>query len=204
MKSSFFKTLFLVLLIQFVKSENTTLLIQGFNCAEESRLRQNRTEQLLCCNSTVNNFETSWFEGADFLSTYLSTLKALNCPQFEQECQEQTFAVSRFTTLVYLKFCNRSELETACIDDLRRIARDSESSSWEEVTRQLDFAAATDEELRDPCLQIAMLDSASSSQNSFHEVIDALIPFCAITWCGFNNDVINSRAVSVWTCISSR
>jgi len=203
-------TIFFVCFIHFVKSRNTTLLVNSFKCAEKSQLRENRTEQLLCCNSTVNNFYTSWSNGSEYLSTFLSTLKALNCPQFQQECRKQTFAITSFTELVYLKFCDRTTLESTCIDKLQQIVERqmnellSSELSWDEAIQQLDFRTVTDEELLDPCLQIAMLDQASSSQNYFHEVIDALIPFCSITWCGFNEDVINSRSVSVWTCLSSR
>ena len=123
-----------------------------------------------------------------------------------EECEKQTYALTEFTQLVYLRFCNRTEMITKCYDDLRTIvgSKDEESlSAWNNLTRSLDILLMNNENLVNPCLQVALLDKASATNNRFHEIINT-VPFYEVVWCGFSEDLFKAKDVSVWNCIPTR
>ena len=128
-----------------------------------------------------------------YLWTYLDALKSYDSSQFSQECQEQTYAFTEFTQLVYLRFCNGSKLEKRCFDNLRNIVdRKNVLNTWNDLIHNVNLPQIDDADLINPCLQVAMLDKAILTQSRFHEVI-ALVPFCSVVWCGFDEDVFIHR-----------
>ena len=139
-----------------------------------------------------------------YLWAYLDALKSYDFSQFVQECQEQTYAFTEFTYLVYLKFCNRSKLETRCFDGLQNIVdREKMSSTWNDLIHNMNLLQIDDADLINPCLQVAMLNKAILTQSRFHEVI-ALVPFCSVVWCGFDEDVFIHRDATSWICIPNK
>ena len=151
-----------------------------------------------CCNSTGPDFA--------FLSTYLEALRMQNCSKFVKECQKQTYALTEFTQLVHLKFCNRTEMITRCYDYLRTIVgfEDAESlSAWNNLTQSLDILHVNYEDLVNPCLQVALLDKALATNDHFHEIMNT-VPFYEVVWCGFSEDLFKAKDVSLWNCIPKR
>ena len=73
-----------------------------------------------CCDEVVKQYYESW-SLKFYLSSFLEILQTRNCPQFKQECERRTFDFIDFTSLIYLKFCNRSLMEEQCYDDIQTI-----------------------------------------------------------------------------------
>ena len=75
---------------------------------------KNRTQELRCCQAVVKNLYNKWPNQRVYLSRTLATLKAWNCPQFEEVCSNRLLAFTEFTSLVYDRFCNESSLIQKC------------------------------------------------------------------------------------------
>ena len=156
-----------------------------------------------CCDVVVDSVYTNWTINQNSLSLYLEILKSRECSQFEQECRRRTFGFTNFTELVYLRYCNSSELQRRCINDVRNIVEqnvDTRFPSWDILLQHLDPTVLSADELIRPCIQVAMLDQVSTSRGNFFEMT-ALAPFCDVIACGFDKRVFVARDVSLWTCI---
>ena len=169
----------------------------------------NRTTELECCKNAARQFYRSWHSGRYYLSTFLGQLQTWNCPQFKQECERRTFNYTDFTSLVYLRFCNRSQMEKQCYDDIQNIVSKQHkgieiTSTFDELVSKLDLNILSMEELLHPCVQIGMFDIDSGGHGHYHEVIEPIIPFCSFIWCGFDESVVDSRDISAWTCMPNR
>ena len=171
----------------------------------------NRTTELKCCGTVVHDYYYSKRKPHNgYLSTFLESLQTWNCPQFQQECERQTFNYTDFTSLMYLRFCNRSQLEAQCYDDIQSIVmkqnnrNQTTTSKFNQLVSRLNLIALSEENLLNPCVQVAMYDSDSQSQNQYHEIIEPDVPFCSFVWCGFNENVFNRKHVAPWTCMPSR
>ena len=171
----------------------------------------NQTAELECCETAVHDYYYSKREPYNiYLSTFLESLQTWNCPQFQQECERRTFDYTDFTSLMYLKFCNRSQMEAQCYDDILRIVSKPDNEiqnttiEFNQLVSKLNWIILGEEDLMDPCVQLAMYDSDSGSQGHFHEIIEPVVPFCSYVWCGFNESLFTKRHVSPWTCMSSR
>ena len=178
------------------------------------RFGKSQTQKVTSENLNCTSDEIYFSSGDEFsgeaeirdinLHIYLGNLKSVDCSEFARECEKQTFAVSEFSKLIYLRFCNRSEMEARCYDDLQKVVNPQNSStSWENLIRKLNFNQITNEDLTNPCLQVSMLDKALETGSRFYEIFD-VIPFCDFIWCGFAEDIITTRAVSLWTCTPSK
>ena len=170
-------------------------------------IRRIQTEKWRQCNIIVEDFSKNWHDGSRYLSRFLDNLQSLNCPQFEEVCSKQAFAFTKFTSLMYLKFCNESELMKQCFDAVENIlqkqSRMKVSGLWGEIVNNINFLELNEEELKNPCLQVAMYDQ-NGTNFQYAEVIDIYVPFCSIVWCGFADVVFQSKRISVWTCMPQR
>ena len=199
-----FIVLQLVVFPSAVYSQNISCEFQNGCVFNECGIQtNNRTAELLCCDKTTTAFRLYWNNGITLLSAYLNAMKIQNCPQFKEECNEMTYAYTEFSRMIYLKFCNQSTLEFHCSKNIHQVLKppvDNNSLSWRNAVEKIEFNTLSDEELNDPCLQIAMLDTALSD---FRKIF-VVVPFCGITWCGFNEQEIKSRSITPWTCMAPR
>ena len=74
-----------------------------------------------CCNSTYRTFRIHYNNRFYQLTSFLEKLRAWNCPQFEEECENRYFQFNRFTALVYDRFCNETAFNETCRDELNDI-----------------------------------------------------------------------------------
>ena len=75
---------------------------------------QNRTRELQCCQKITENLYANWSNQGAYLSKTLATLKAWNCPQFDEVCSNRWLAFTDYSSLVYDRFCNESILIQRC------------------------------------------------------------------------------------------
>ena len=171
----------------------------------------NQTTELECCKSVVYYYYHPNFEPRNrYLTTFLESLQNWNCPQFEQECERRTFDYNDFTSLIYLRFCNRSQMEAQCYDDISSIVTkqnngiQTKTNTFNHLVSKLILNALSDEDLMNPCVQVAMYNNDSGSQGHYHEIIEPDLPFCSFVWCGFDENIFTKKRASLWTCIPCR
>ena len=73
------------------------------------------------CNCTYREFRRRYNVANLKLTSFLEKLRAWNCPQFKDECENRYFDFNRFTFLVYEKFCNNSNFLKICTKELRTL-----------------------------------------------------------------------------------
>ena len=171
----------------------------------------NRTTQLECCKTVVHDYYHPNFKPRNrYLTTFLESLQTWNCPQFERECERRTFDYNDFTSLIYLRFCNQSQMEAHCYGDISSIVTKQKNkiptatSTFNQVVSKLNLDAISDEDLMNPCVQVAMYDSHSGIQGHYHEIIEPHLPFCSFVWCGFDENIFTQKRASLWTCMPTR
>ena len=170
----------------------------------------NRSTELECCQTVTRNYYTKVASHDRYLSTFLESLQTWNCPQFKQECKSRTFNYTVFTALIYLRFCNRSQMEEQCYNDIQSIvtkqntAFQATTSTFDELVSKLNMILLNNQDLMNPCVQVAMYDIGSGGHGHFHEIIEPIVPFCSLIWCGFDENVFINQKVTPWTCIPSR
>ena len=114
--------------------------------------------------NVVNNYYTNVSSHDRYLSTFLESLQTWNCPQFDQECKRRTFNYTDFTSLMYLRFCNRSQMEERCYDDIQTMMTKQNTTSrattstFDEFVSKLDLISLNNQDLMNPCVQVAMYD----------------------------------------------
>lgn len=163
----------------------------------------NRKHELECCRETVKYFRRVWFNGGYYLTTYFEKLKIWRCPQYEQECRNKTYAFNDFSRLVYAHNCNQSSLEQECASAVKSAIGKPSIVSWNDVINDINSSELSFEQLIEPCVQIALYQSKTGGDGHFHEVVDVFIPFCGISWCGYDSSTVYSRSISSWTCMST-
>ena len=181
----------------------TNIVVDSELQEKESRKRIEYTKKWHQCNSIAEDFRMNWYSGTRYLSRFLYNLRSLNCSHFE-ECLEQTFAFTEFTTLMYMKFCNESELMITCNDELQSGLKkqlNTNSSGYRSVVdSKINLLELNKMELKKLCLQVDKYDP-QEVPNQYVEIIEAYVPFCSVVWCGFDkNDFINGIS-SIWICI---
>ena len=186
-------------------------LSDGFVCEYAPGLTVgNRSRELQCCENLVSRYYNQWSFGKIYLSSFLEALQTWNCSQFKAQCDAQLFSYTNFTSLLYLRFCNRTDLlEAQCYGDVRsaveaQTGRTLAANAWNDAVRNLNEVDLSDEDLLKPCLQVAMYDVNSSGYGHYHEVIEPVVPFCSFVWCGFSESIVEARHISTWTCMPSR
>ena len=192
-----------------VHSETTScpLQVNGFDCEFVSCSSDaNLTLTAHCCNISVDSYFDLWGREKYYLTTFLKNLKTWNYGEFEKECQRKSFAFTAFSNLIYLKFCDQTKFEQKCYRSLQSVVKkqvgEEISFSWNETVKKLDMYTITDEEILDPCIQASMYDE-NNNPEQFHEVI-SIVPFCDVTWCGFDRIIFEAKSISSWTCMSQR
>ena len=199
-----------IFLLQGVVKVKATHLDNDLRCDFATNLTVgNRTVELSCCDKVVEEFYQKWHFGRFYLSTLLETLQTWHCPQLEEECKSQLFSYTDFTSLMYLRFCNRSVLETRCFDDVRSVVEAQTGGSfsiitWKDAVNNLNLEELGDDDLLKPCLQVAMYDLDEGGHGHYHEVVEPIAPFCSFIWCGFDESIVETRDISAWTCMPSR
>ena len=197
-KVFFFVTLFIVLQSGYSQnqSEFRSMVVRKFS----SDTTSNSTSY--CSDTQASELSFEMVPG--YLSRYLETLRIQNCSQFLQECRTQVYASTQFSKLVYLRFCNRSQLEERCFDEIHKIVQpNNPQTTWRNLIQGLNNRRIDNENLVSPCLQVATLDKASLTNGYFHEVM-ATVPFCSLVWCGFDEDTFIGKEITLWNCIASR
>ena len=74
-----------------------------------------RLRELQCCNETVERYYRDWAIVSLPLTRFLETLRQWNCSQFQEQCNERTFAFTDYTELIYDYFCNYTLLIEKCL-----------------------------------------------------------------------------------------
>ena len=179
-------------------------------CRASNRTREeNNRIHIECCDQVVKQYYEAW-SSRFYLSSFLEILQRQNCPQFEQECERRTFNFTDFTSLMYLRFCNQSQMEEQCHDDIWTIATKQNKAiqttkrTFDELVSKLKINILSNQDLLNPCVQVAMYDTDSRNSGQYHEVINPQIPFCETVWCGFNKNIAIFKHISDWSCMPTR
>ena len=196
--------------INFTKAHSLSMIIQDQRTTLQNNiyLRSEQNLEMHFCNKTIQNFQTNWYNGSEYLYEFLTVLKSLNCPQFKQECKQKTYAFTEFTSLMYLQFCNQTELQSMCFNNLQRTVQNHSkknlsSTTWDKLIVELDNVSSFNaKEIEDPCVQVSMFDPKNIYQ--FVEVLNVFAPFCSIVWCGIDERIFKTENVSLWTCMPQR
>ncbi|CAK8694674.1 uncharacterized protein LOC143445492 [Clavelina lepadiformis] len=168
-----------------------------------------REQELRCCNVTYDLFSRKWATGSAYLSTLLESLRGWNCPQYQQECHDQTFAYNTFTRLMYSRFCDHEKLEEKCTAEVRQTVEYQSATNiailtWSDAVRSLNVLDLNNDQLASPCVQVAMYERENGGHGHYHEVIQPLIPFCSFIWCGYDEQLVAAGRVTTWTCMPQR
>ena len=101
-------------------------LLENTEC---QNIRNDRTQDggRQYCNCTYEAFQKLYFSSNLKLTSFLEKLRAWNCPQFKDECQNRYFDFNRFTFLVYEKFCNSSNVAKICDKEMKNFFEDDDN-----------------------------------------------------------------------------
>ena len=158
-------------------------------------------DEELTCDFIVKDFRANWYRGTRYLSKFLYDLKFLNCSQFEEQCSKQTYRFTEFTSLMYMKFCNKSELMTKSYDKVKSglLEQSNNSQSWSKHFNKTTVTLRKTK-ISKPCLQLAKYDQNQESKlNPLFEIVDICVPFCSVIWSGINRNFSNQEKLSLWT-----
>lgn len=81
------------------------------------------------CNCTLTLFRLQLSTQSLKLTSLLEKLKAWNCHQFHEECEKRSFNYNRFTFLVYERFCNLSNFDKICNQEMELSFRNTNGNS---------------------------------------------------------------------------
>ncbi|XP_039272659.2 uncharacterized protein LOC120346933 isoform X2 [Styela clava] len=153
----------------------------------------------------------------DRLGDLLKVLKSRDCPQFQQECIKQTFNFSKYTSLLYLRFCNKTAFIDTCGNQwminqtghsiLQRIV-DRNSTTGDSIKRipgvYFEEQKYSKDELLDPCFQSSLPFADNSAEQKYFELREIHMPFCGIVWCAIPSYALTTYKVSISWCMPSR
>lgn len=172
----------------------------------------NRSRELQCCDSLSEVYKGRWVSVGS-LNVFLEALRGWRCPQLSQECASPTFAFTQHNKLMYLRFCNQSQLLEQCEEKLMRLAKsktkdfqthggdNSSLLQWKSLVSKVNFTDVND--FSDPCLQVATYDSQAGGYGNYQQILSTHVPFCSISTCGYDVTSLQRTHASAWTCISS-
>uniref|UniRef100_H2ZNT9 G-protein coupled receptors family 1 profile domain-containing protein n=1 Tax=Ciona savignyi TaxID=51511 RepID=H2ZNT9_CIOSA len=167
-----------------------------------------RDHELHCCDLIFENYRSRWYFGAAYLTRYLDTLQSWTCPQLEEECSSRNLAFTKFSSLVYDYFCNYTLVSNECsevvLNLLKKKAPTVSNASWTSIVKLLDSTQLTLDQLKEPCVEIALFDKEDTHRGDFQEVHGINIPFCGYVWCGFDQETILRYSISPWTCVTNK
>lgn len=165
-----------------------------------------------CCKYVQTVYTERWIDAEEPLMYYLEKLRSWNCPQFEEECSKQSYAITPYAETLYLRFCNVSTFRSQCQDSIQQFVPSNNftaldpniitDKAWLDMLQPLKGGISVVDIVDKPCLQVAMYDLLEKGR--FHEVINVQLPFCSFAWCGMTSDVIGFDKISDWSCVSSR
>ena len=89
------------------------------------------------CNCTYKLFSTFYTSSFLKLTNLMEKLRAWNCSQFKKECENRHFDFNHFTSLVYERFCNYSNLERICSKELKIFYPNAANSTTTKLGEQL-------------------------------------------------------------------
>ena len=98
---------------QNISNNNEVYLVEKCVAAPDLFI-QNQTKKLECCQKIIENLYANWSDQGAYLSRTLATLKAWNCPQFDEVCSNRWLAFTDYSSLVYDRFCNELSLIQRC------------------------------------------------------------------------------------------
>ena len=96
-----------------ISNNNKIYLVKIFIAGPDLFI-QNRTRKLHRFQKIINNLYTNWSNQGAYFSRTLATLKAWNCPEFDEVCSNRLLAFTDYSWLVYDRFCNESSLIQRC------------------------------------------------------------------------------------------
>ena len=67
-----------------------------------------------CCEKAYSNIKENWKHGKLPLTQFLENLRRANCTRFAYECKRRTLAYTKFTSLVYSRFCEYEIFRNDC------------------------------------------------------------------------------------------
>ena len=82
------------------------------------------------CNCTYQEFIKNYDTSNLKLTNLMEKLKAWNCSQFKEECENRYFDFNRFTFLVYENFCNSSNFLKICKKELEFFQKNISNSTF--------------------------------------------------------------------------
>ncbi|XP_039273677.2 uncharacterized protein LOC120347679 [Styela clava] len=152
----------------------------------------------------------------DRLGDLLKVLNSRDCPQFQQECIKQTFNFSQYTSLLYLRFCNKTAFIDTC--GYQWMTNKTGHSLQRMVDRNLTTGDAfnripyvyvkeqkySKDELLDPCFQASLPFADNSAVQKYVELKEIHMPFCGIVWCAIPSYALTTYTVSISWCMPSR
>ena len=102
-----------IVALQNISINHKDFLVQRCVTAPDLFIK-NRTLELQCCKNIIKNLYTNWYKQEAYLSRTLATLKAWNCPEFDEVCFNRWLGFTDYSSLVYDRFCNESSLIEKC------------------------------------------------------------------------------------------
>nr|XP_018669442.1 cannabinoid receptor 1-like [Ciona intestinalis] len=194
------------------EAENKTLNFSTYkNCVPyRGKTITPRSDEILCCNTTYDEFTRRWYFGQMYLSEVFESLRAWKCPQFESECRQPIFAFTDFTRLVYKRACNYTDFKKTCLNTVKDFVDPSNSSGltsndsneWSLILRELSQQSVPIDPAPPPCVQVALYD-AGRKFGEYYEAISTFLPFCGILWCGTAANSSMTRSFSLWSCMNT-
>lgn len=210
------------------KNEKTDVRTYRYSdiCRLENELPYTRENiRVKCCVYVTMQFSKYWTKNEYYLSTYLETLQTWNCSQFQKECVEQQYGFTPFSSMMYMRFCNHTELRRRCwaslsslhlpgnilelheiflsgsVINATHVRNPEEWNKMMAATANLHMTVGYDT-FKNPCIQVSMYDY--SGYGFYHEIKNMFLPFCGFVWCGISSDALDEDSVSDWSCMPDR
>ena len=124
---AFYITSVFVVLCQDALAQNTTQVTQLSTAATQTpECPHYRDPDVTkggshCCSSLYKEFRRRYENANLRLTNLLEKLRAWNCSQFEEECEQRYFDFNRFTSLVYDRFCDMKAFEKNCKSEFQTV-----------------------------------------------------------------------------------
>lgn len=198
---------------------NPRYAVKRTDCLYKPGYRKaHRAAELTCCDFQEKRFYRRWSYGNEYLTTFLQTMKSWECPQIKKHCRERYFNFSPFTNIVYMKMCDDQAYRKHCFEKVNAIALQHTrgkhnttlsvdnvtANEWADMVQGLQSKNMSDDEIDDPCVQVALYEGGRGGYGRYHETVRTVIPFCGFAWCGYDADAVYSRHISVWRCMPAR
>lgn len=156
-----------------------------------------------CCDYNANQYaRMEWASGSRYLTNFMENMKAWNCSQLYDECNNPTYDFTDYTKMVYQYFCHYEKFQTHCKADLNGIFETGADlkQNWTEQVMLLNTSLLSDEDIMNPCVQLIMYENDSvRGKHNFSETVHITIPACGWIWQGFSAEAIQQRNISPWT-----